>query len=296
MSRTRIFAVMFAAALAPALSAAPARVTFVRTIRPAHDLNAEKVTVVYAIGDNQNVTLFVDDFVEFASRGGTLRVENAVDNNQHLRGFSEASLRALRREHPADVYVGVSLFSCAGAERNGEVGDTAPNGERVRTKVQWLDAVCSAKIDVRKPDGKQLVTFMTHGDGTSPRAAALTSDEREIAYEQAAHFAAIAAAESIAPRVQREAIELDERAPEFDNAMAMINSERLTDARAIWEVALARHHNSAPLHYDLGALSEALGDLHAADEYYRTAVRLAPTETRYRTELRLLHKRNAQLK
>lgn len=277
------------------LLAAPVRVNFVRTVRPVHDLNAERVAVVYAIGDHAKVVSFIDHFVEYAGRAGTIHMENAVESNQHLGALSGARLSALRKEHPADAYIGVTLFTCAGAERQGEVGDTNSAGERVRTRVRWLDAVCSAKLDVRAANGRQIATFMTHGEGTSPRVATLGPDEREIAYEQAARFAAIDAAESIVPRAIRESIELDERAPAFDEAVAMVNADRLEDARAIWEASLARHRSSAPLHFDLGAICEALGDLESAERYYRTAASIAPSESRYRNELQQFRKRNPAL-
>ena len=273
------------------LLAVPVRVSFIRTIRPVHDINAERVAVVYAIGDNEKILSFIDRFVEYAGRAGTLRVENAVESNKHL-SFSDKSLALLRKEHPAEAYVGVSLFTCAGAEHHGEVGDTNSSGDRVHTKMQWLDVVCSAKIDIRSSMGKRITTFMTHGEGTSPRVPALGPDERDIAYEQATRFAALSAAESIMPRLSRESIELDDTAPAFEDARVMISSDRLGDARAVWEAALARHRNSAALHFNLAAVCEAMGELTAAAGYYEEAVKLAPKEPRYRSERNLFRRRN----
>lgn len=277
------------------LFAVPVRVNFVRTVRPAHDLHAERVAVIYAIGDHAKVTSFIDHFVEYAGRAGTVRIENYVENNQHFGAFAEKRLATLHKEHPADAYIGVSLFTCAGAERRGEAGETNSAGERIRNKVQWLDAVCSAKLDVRASNGRRIASFMTHGEGTSPRAFELGADERDIAYEQAARFAAIAAAESIAPRETRESIELDDRAPEFDEAVAMVNGDRLNDARVIWEVAAARHRGSAALQFNLAAVCEALGDYDSAERYYKTAVAIAPSESRYRSELHQFRKRNPDI-
>ena len=48
----------------------------------------------------------------------------------------------------------------------------------------------------------------------------------------------------ITPRVVRETIEMDDSAPSFDEGMSMIRSERLEDARAIWEVTLRQHRDS----------------------------------------------------
>jgi tetratricopeptide (TPR) repeat protein len=96
----------------------------------------------------------------------------------------------------------------------------------------------------------------------------------------------------ITPRQLRESIELDHAAPSFDEGWAMIRSDRLQEARAIWEAALSQHRDSAPLHFNLGALCEASGDLAAAQRYLQAAVKIAPTERRYREELELLRRRN----
>jgi hypothetical protein len=272
------------------LFAVPLRVSFIRTVPAAHDLKAERVAVAYAIGDNERIGSFVDHLAAYASRSGTIRVEDVVENNQH-GSFSETMLKSLRKKHPADAYIGVSLFTCVGAERHGEVGETTAGGERIRSKVQWLDAVCTAKLDIRNANGKPLATFMTHGEGTSPRVSALGPDERAIAYEQAARFAAIAAAESFVPRMVREAIELDDRAPAFEEASDMVRSDRLRDARVIWEAALSKHRNSGPLHFNLAAICEAMGDVEAADRYYRSAAAVAPADARIRTALGEFRKR-----
>ena len=71
----------------------------------------------------------------------------------------------------------------------------------------------------------------------------------------------------------------------------MIDAGKLNAARAIWEAALRRHRDSAALNFDLGALTEAIGDLEAARGYFQAAVKLSPNETRYKSELHLFRKR-----
>jgi tetratricopeptide (TPR) repeat protein len=270
-------------ALAMALQAA--HLTFVRTVPPPYDLApAQRLAVIYAIGDSDKVTTFVQQFVEYVARGGALRIENAVENN--------AALKTLRREHPADAYIGVSVFTCSAVERSAEGSERDVDGSRVRRMHMWIDAGCQARLDVRRADGRRLFTFNARGEGTSPRAVTLTAEERDVAYEQAARYAALNAAEMITPRFARETIELDETAPAFEEGLAMIHADRLEDARAIWEASLRQHRDSAPLHYNLGAIAEALGDVKAANEHFQSAVRLSPRERRYRTELDLLHLRN----
>src|SRR5207245_8936505 len=86
--------------------AAGPRLSFTRVVPAPHDLApAQRVAVIYAIGDNQNITTFVEDFVDYIERAGTLRVENAVENKQNFAAFEGATFKRLRREHPADAYV-----------------------------------------------------------------------------------------------------------------------------------------------------------------------------------------------
>jgi len=274
-----------------AIAASP-RLTFTRTVVAVHDLgSAERLAVIYAIGDNRNIEAFVDRFIDLVSRAG-LRVENAIENNHHLI-VDEISLRTLRRDHPADVYLGVNRFTCSGDEKSAEGSEHLESGERVKRMHHWIDATCSARIDVLGADGKKMFSYTVRGDGTSPRATSLTEDERDIAYEQAARYAAVIAADEITPRTMRETIELDDRAPSFDEGFAMIGSERFGDARSIWKAAATRHHDSAALVFDLAAVSEAIGDFAAARDYYEKAVRLSPRERRYATELHLFRRRNA---
>jgi hypothetical protein len=277
-----------------ALAVSP-RISFTRTVAAAHDLGpAESLAVIYAMGDSNKVETFVERFVDLVSRAGALRIENVVENNHHLI-VDEASLRSLRKAHPADAYVGVTRFACSGDEKSAEGSEHLESGERVRRVHHWIDATCSARVDVLSAVGKKLFSYTVRGVGTSPRLASLTEDERDIAYEQAARFAAVIAADEITPRAFRETIELDDRAPSFDEGFAMIGSSRLVDARAIWQAAATRHRDSAALFFDLAAVSEAIGDVGAARDYYQKAVQLSPKERRYTMELHLFRRRNGSM-
>lgn len=265
---------------------ADARLTYLRTVAPAIDLGkTERIVVIYAIGDNDTIDTFVDRFAETASRSGALQVENAVETNRHLAPPGERAWRKIRREHPADAYAGVNAFTCSSTERGAEGSERDPTGERVKRVHVWIDAVCSARIEIRHPDGTVFVAFTTRGEGTSPRVSALSDEERTIAYEQAARYTAVNAAQMIMPRTVRESIDLDESAPQFAEGLSMIHSDRVADARAVWEGALRTHPGSAALHYDTGAVCEAMGDLAAARRHFDAAVRLAPHNRRYREEL-----------
>jgi len=277
---------------ATTLVAAP-RITFVRRVPAAHDLApAERIAVIYAIGDNDKVLTFVERFVDDVARAGTLRITNAVENNHHFSAaLDAAALKALRHDHPADAYLGVNVFTCIGTERTAEGSEHDVDGARVKKTHRWIDATCSARIDVFGADGRKLFAYRVRGEGTSPRAEWLSADERDVAYEQAARYAANVAAEEITPRAVRESIELDDSAPAFDEGMGMIDAGKLNDARAIWQEALRRHRDSAALSFNLGALSEALGDLDAARGYFQAAVKLSPKQPRYKNELQLFQRR-----
>ena len=290
--KSRFFFAVVLLLLGTSALANPPRITFTRTMAPAHDLApAESLAVIYAIGDSSKVDAFIEHFVDLVSRAGVLRIVNAVENNHHLI-VDDLSLRTVRREHPADAYLGINRFTCTGDEKSAEGSEHLDSGDRVKRMHHWIDAMCSARIDVLNSDGKKMFSYTVRGEGTSPRSASLTEDERDVAFEQATRYAAVMAAEGITPRTVRETIELDENAPSFDEAFAMVRSERLEDARAIWQAAAIRHRDSAPLFFNLGAVSEAMGDLGAARDYYEKAAGLSPKERRYVTELRLFHRRN----
>jgi tetratricopeptide (TPR) repeat protein len=278
---------------ASVLAAAP-RIGFVRALPATYDLApAERLTVIYAIGDTEQVFDFVADFIDAVGRAGAYSVENAAENNRHLI-VDDAALQALRREHPADAYLGVTAFTCRGTDHSAEGSERDTAGERVKRLHHWVDVACEARVHVMGGEGKRLFSYTVRGEGTSPRSTALTSDERAVAYAQGAHYAAVTAAQAITPRRIRESIELDDTAPSFDEAYSMIASNRLHDARAIWEAALPRHRDSAALHYDLGAVCEAAGDLKAARQYFQSAVKLSSGDKRYAREFDLFRKRNAR--
>jgi len=276
---------------ASAAIANPPRITFLRTVAPPYDLGpADRLAVIYAISDNGKIDAFLEHFVDVVTRAGRAGIENAVENNHHIV-LDAHTLRVIRRHHPADKYLGVKRFTCTGEEKHAEGSERDQTGERIRRMHHWIDAQCSARIDVFDPDGRKLFSYTARGEGTSPRSAALSEDEKDVAYEQASRFAAVSAAGAITPRIVRESIELDENAPAFDEGFSMVRSERLDDARAIWLSAAARHRNSAPLYFDLGAVSEAMGELRAAGEFYEKAAKLSPKVQRYVTELHLFRRR-----
>lgn len=281
--------------LALALSAAEtARVSFVRTIPAAHELPGERVALIYAIGDSEFVKTFVDVFVERSNRDRALRIDDATERGNHVVGdHPDAQIvRRVRREHPADAYLGVNRFTCESSEHGGEVSSYNVDGVRIKRHQIWVDVLCRARIDVLDATLRRLLSFDVKGEGTSQRVSALTSEDRKIAALQAARFTAISASELVTPRQVRESIELDESAPGFDDGRPLLAADRLSDVRALWEASLRGNPSSAALHYDLAAVCEALGDRGAARAHYEAAQRLAPSQPLYRSELSMFRRRN----
>jgi tetratricopeptide (TPR) repeat protein len=272
------------------------RVSFTRTIPAAHELAGHNVAVIYAIGDNEKVTSFLDVFLEHLNRSEGYRADDATHGTQHIHADvpDEAAFLKLRREHPADAYIGINHFTCVPVEREGEGSMRTVDGVRVKRRQLWVDATCSARIDlIDATTRRRLSSFDVKGEGTSPRVEAVTDEERGIAYEQAARFAAIQASEAVTPRTIRESVELDESAPSYDTIVPLIDQGKLDQARAECYRALRKQLDSAPLHFNAAALNEALGDLPAAQRHYEEAQRLAPQESRYRTGLLMFRRRTA---
>lgn len=298
MFRRLAFLVVLHAALCAAAFGAQ-RVSFVRTIPAVHELPGERIALIYAIGDNDQVTTFVDVFVERTNRNRAIQLDDATERGNHIIGDNpdEMLLRRLRREHPADIYLGVNRFTCETVERSGEGSSYNVDGVREKKLQRWADTVCRARVDAIDPaTGKHVSSFEAKGEGTSARTHELSSEDRKIAAMQAARYAAISASELITPRHVRESIELDERAPGFEEARGLIVADRLVDLRRRWELLLHDNSGSAALHYDLAAVCEALGDVDTARRHYETAQRLSPDEPRYRSELSMFRRRSGTKK
>ena len=266
-----------------------ARISFERVVPAPRDLRgAEDLGLISAIGDNDRISTFLDVFLDQTNRSGMLRVHDGTS----LGLRSDVALRRFRRRVGAQLFLRVFAFTCQTEKKSGEGRSPDYDGKRVRRRQEWFEAVCTARIDVIDAGSLSVISsFDTRGEGTSPRVAAVTDEERYTATDQAARYAAVAAAEEITPRRVRESIVLEENVPAFDHAMSMIDAGRIAEARRIWNAAALREPDSAPLHMNLAAVCEALGDVPSAGEHYRQATRLAPANSRFRAERELFRRR-----
>ena len=270
-----VIATLAFGALFPPAASAASRITFDRILPAPHDLgDAKDLAIVNAATNEPLVEKFVDELVRHVDRSGML------------------TLRDLRSATgPGDAHLDIKTFRCESAVRETEAGIRDVDGNRVKVKAFQVDAMCTARIDVLSRVMKPLSTFYARGQGTSKRVATVTQEERDHTLQDAAKFAAIDAAERITPRRVRESILLDESAPAFAEGMVLIEEERLAEARAIWLKAMQVNARSAAIRFNLGALSEAMGDRRAAELHYNAARQLAPKEARYANELKLFAQR-----
>jgi hypothetical protein len=273
-----LFAVAMTLAAGSAAAAAP-RISFERVIPAPQNLGgADDLAIIYAIGDSESLRAFLDVFLDEANRSGLLRVHDAI---------------GMKRIPPVDAQLRITAFRCTTIGRTTDANAYDVDGRRVRRQQRYADATCIARVELQKVrDSEPLAVFEARGEGTSPRVDRISPDEERIATDQAARYAAVAAAEEITPRRIRETIVLIEEAPEFTGAVSMVESGRLDAARRMWEGAVKRNPSSASLRHNLAAVCEATGDIRSASAYYEEAQRLAPAEPRHRIELEMFRRRN----
>jgi hypothetical protein len=276
MSRSRLtLALVLQLAAAPFLLAVSPRITYERVLPPPYDVGRDSdVALIDALTDTPAIDTFVAHLVEEANHSGFLRLRDA-------RGKSGA----------ADRYLTVKSFTCDTFVREGEGSTRDIEGNRVKRKSTWAESVCMVRVDVLAADLRRISTFYAKGEGASKHVEHLTSDEREVALQQAARYAAVDASERITPRRVREIIPLDDTAPAFDEGLALIESGRLAQARAYWESTVPKNAGSAALRFNLAAVCEALGDRKSARQLYTAARTLAPKEEKYASEMRAFERR-----
>jgi tetratricopeptide (TPR) repeat protein len=272
---------------APAGAFAASRLNFERTIPARQDLGGiDDLAITYVIADNDRVATFVDVFLDLTNRSGLLRVhdETSVDQPTIRKGKGKA-MRRIEQRIPADAFLRITAFTCTASAKSGEGSSYDVDGKRVKRVRRWYDGMCIAHIDaISKATKKKIREIVTGGEGTSPRVEELTQEDRDIALDQAARFAAVKAAEEITPRKVRESIALVENAPAFEDGMVHVDADRFEEARKVWESALVANPRSAGLELNLAAVCEAMGDIKTAERHYEAAHRFAPDDARYRFE------------
>lgn len=286
-SMCRALRIVAAVCALAAVDAAGARIVYTRHMPPAHNLGGDDIIVVHAAGETLPADEFLDTFVDRTTRAGLMRMDTVARRQLFARHKPNASaMRRLRRLYPREVYLALDRVECSTSEKSGEGSTYNTDGVRVKRRHRWVDALCHVTVAVLDPDtGRPRVSLDVSGEGTSPRVVQLTDEERAIAVGQAVHMAGVNAADLVTPRRIRESIELSENVPEFHRVIAMINANRLEDARRLLQASLSTRGARPEIHLDIAAISEALGDDVTARRHYLRAAELDPKERRYALEL-----------
>ena len=183
-----------------------------------------------------------------------------------LDPFSEADWHKYLDQTAGDVIVkiGVGSESCTSWERTRD--DDTDDADDV---VGW-GAECRARLDLYTPRTGERIGFVNADEQANE------SDE-STAWNEAMSDAADEIIGGFAPQGVAEGINLDRNAPLLREGMAKFDNRDYDGALELWEGALTKDPNSAPLLFNLGALCDALDDQKAALAYYSRAIAIAPS-------------------
>lgn len=292
---TRVFALPVL--LAPlVLTACGPAVTLSRVVPPTYYLGpVSQLVLVEARGTRSQVSDFTRALSSEVNGSGLLRMADGTGTGARLSavraGASPSDAASFRRQRPADVYVG-AVLSCDSTQQSETYREKDSRGVPVTRRRYWADARCEAHLDmVDGRDGRELAAFEASGQGSSSRVDYWSTTKAEEALDQAAVAAAKEAAALFIPRQVTERVYLEKEAPAAAAGIERIKAGQYAEARALWEQALQREPQSAPLNYNLGAVTEALGDVTAARAYYQRAIAFAPNQATYREALGRLEQR-----
>jgi len=275
------FGGLAASLLVMTLGACTTSVAVVHTTPPAINVApAKSVLVVKGYLQEDGISLYAR-FLRYLRGTGAYKVvdassfEPAFLKEHDLAGWRQGdpvSFQSFRREHPADVIAQVEgPYSCT-TDKTGE---------------DDYKTLCIAGLLLLDGKDGHLIAEEFSEDGNGKGA------NEEDSWDEAMNDVAWQLVHSFTPRRTREEIDIDGKAPLAKEGIAKIDHDDLAGARALWEARLATFSASAPFHYNLGAVCEALHDLDAARTYYTRAGELAPHEPRYQQALDLLEDRIA---
>jgi formylglycine-generating enzyme required for sulfatase activity len=270
-----------------ALGGCTSSVTVVHTVPPQYSIVPAKViAVIGTLGQDPpdpHEDYFLDLFVYKLRRIGPYEVLDERDLARRVHpghGLTDpADLRTYLQQTKGEVVAQVTSpeDNCSVTQNVDEIHIDAPN-------VYSYDGYCKASLDLINARTGALIGHID-GEGGGH------SDDGDTAWNDARNDSAQTMIDGFMPEQLSEQIDLDDKAPFFGEGMAKIKKEDLGAARALWEGHLAALPDSAPLLYNLGAVSEALRDREAAEDYYTRAAKAAPGTARYTQALDRLDER-----
>lgn len=217
---------------------------------------------------------------------GVFKIEDAAPRSPDIFEFFERlfskektsrtkDAEEFRRRHPAEVYVRLRVSELRSFKRE-ERKKRKDKDDELR---YWAEAECGFQLTlIDGRDGTRLARFTTSQKATSPIYDSWREDLRYTAEKEAVNRAVDDALAQFTPRRVSDRLTLDDKAPRAAEGIELIKNDRLKEARSLWEKAVKESGGSAGLSYNLGCISEAVGDTKAASEWYEDAVRLDPSE------------------
>lgn len=292
--RRRLARALPAAGAAFLLSACGPGVTLTRAVPAPYNLGSIRtLALVDARGGDDVVDRFVEALLRAERSRGFYEVVDARSFGLRVSDVARERRRAdeLLGRVAADVYFEVRLWGCSARERSKAVKEKQKDGAEVTKTKWWYEAECTASLEMVSRGGRDLASFEVTGTHETAKGENASSWQRQSCLSSAVDEAASLAVAQFTPRRVEETIGLEKDAPLARDGIALVEEGRSPEARALWEGALAANGGSAGLHYNLGAVCEALGDVDAARREYAEAIRLAPAKDAYREALSTLEAR-----
>jgi tetratricopeptide (TPR) repeat protein len=256
---------------------------------------ARRLVLVEASGE----FLFQSDaaamFMAEVARRGVFEVRDATHSWVSLSdlgaGAAARKAKEFRAAWPADVYAGLDVAELEAHERRVQETEKR-DGQEVEVVRHYAVADCRLRVRILDAkDGRTLADYEVTSHRRSYKSAHSEAGQPVDAKRHALEAAVAEGVAAFTPSRVDEWLLLEDEAPLAKEGLALLDRKDVAGARLLWEKGLATHPKDARLRYNLGAVSEALNDPHAAREYYEDALALAPAEARYRRALETLDDR-----
>lgn len=257
---------------------------------------AKRLVLVEMAGPSDSGSLVGPRFVSAVRKGGLFEIGDATREGVRLSQLGSGSAardgKAFRRQWPADIYFRVEVIDLDAHRRSDTTKEKDKDGEEHQRRRFWAEGVCELMVSmVDAKNGREVATFRVRETRDSYKLKEWESQLADSAISDAVDAAVDAAVGQFTPQRVQERLELDDKAPLAAEGVKLIEAGDLRGARHIWEDGLPKFPESATLRYNLGSLAEALADPKAAHEYYEEAIRLNPSEEKFRLALEALEQR-----
>jgi tetratricopeptide (TPR) repeat protein len=257
--------------------------------------SAKRLVLVEVGGDFLSRSDAAAVFLAEVARAGVFEARDATSAFTPLSalgaGAAARTAREFRAAWPADVYVGLEVVEIEAHDRR-EKETEKRDGQEVEVVRHFAVADCRVRVRLLDAkDGRLLADYEVSRQRRSYKSEHSEAHQSADAKKHALEAAVSEGVTGFTPTRVDEWVLLEDEAPLAKEGLALLDKKDIPGARLLWEKALATYPKDARLRYNLGAVSEALNDPHAAREYYEDALALAPGEARYRKALDALDDR-----